>query len=43
MRGGRLETGGMTRLRGRRNVEMASIPDDGPSGQFVDRDGSVAW
>jgi NAD(P)-dependent dehydrogenase (short-subunit alcohol dehydrogenase family) len=24
-------------------VEMASIPDDGPSGQFVDRDGPVAW
>jgi NAD(P)-dependent dehydrogenase (short-subunit alcohol dehydrogenase family) len=24
-------------------VEMASIPDDGPSGQFVDRDGRVAW
>ena len=24
-------------------VEMASIPDDGPSGQFVDRYGPVAW
>jgi NAD(P)-dependent dehydrogenase (short-subunit alcohol dehydrogenase family) len=24
-------------------VKMASIPDDGPSGQFVDRDGPVAW
>ena len=24
-------------------VQMASIPDDGPTGQFVDRDGSVAW
>jgi NAD(P)-dependent dehydrogenase (short-subunit alcohol dehydrogenase family) len=24
-------------------VRMASIPDDGPSGQFVDRDGPVAW
>lgn len=24
-------------------VEMASIPDDGPTGQFVDRDGPVAW
>ena len=24
-------------------VAMASIPDDGPSGQFVDRDGPVAW
>jgi NAD(P)-dependent dehydrogenase (short-subunit alcohol dehydrogenase family) len=23
--------------------KMASIPDDGPTGQFVDRDGSVAW
>jgi NAD(P)-dependent dehydrogenase (short-subunit alcohol dehydrogenase family) len=24
-------------------VEMASIPDDGPTGQFVDRDGTVPW
>jgi NAD(P)-dependent dehydrogenase (short-subunit alcohol dehydrogenase family) len=24
-------------------VEMASIPDDGPTGQFVDRAGIVAW
>jgi NAD(P)-dependent dehydrogenase (short-subunit alcohol dehydrogenase family) len=24
-------------------VDMASIPDDGPTGQFVDRDGTVAW
>jgi NAD(P)-dependent dehydrogenase (short-subunit alcohol dehydrogenase family) len=24
-------------------VEMASIPDDGPSGEFVDRYGPVAW
>ena len=24
-------------------VGMASIPDDGPSGQFVDRYGPVAW
>jgi len=24
-------------------VAMASIPDDGPSGQFVDREGTVAW
>lgn len=24
-------------------VEMALIPDDGPTGQFVDRDGPVAW
>jgi NAD(P)-dependent dehydrogenase (short-subunit alcohol dehydrogenase family) len=24
-------------------VDMATIPDDGPSGQFVDRDGAVAW
>lgn len=24
-------------------VKMASIPDDGPSGRFVDRDGAVAW
>jgi NAD(P)-dependent dehydrogenase (short-subunit alcohol dehydrogenase family) len=24
-------------------VEMASIPDDGPTGQFVDRQGTVAW
>ena len=24
-------------------VEMASIPDDGPTGGFVDRDGTVAW
>ena len=24
-------------------VEMASIPDDGPSGGFFDRDGSIAW
>ena len=24
-------------------VEMASIPDDGPTGQFVDRHGTVAW
>jgi NAD(P)-dependent dehydrogenase (short-subunit alcohol dehydrogenase family) len=24
-------------------VDMASIPDDGPTGGFVDRDGTVAW
>ena len=24
-------------------VEMASLPDDGPSGQFVDREGTVTW
>jgi NAD(P)-dependent dehydrogenase (short-subunit alcohol dehydrogenase family) len=24
-------------------VDMASIPDDGPTGRFVDRDGTVAW
>jgi NAD(P)-dependent dehydrogenase (short-subunit alcohol dehydrogenase family) len=24
-------------------VEMATLPDDGPSGRFVDRDGSVPW
>jgi NAD(P)-dependent dehydrogenase (short-subunit alcohol dehydrogenase family) len=24
-------------------VDMASIPDDGPTGQFVDRQGTVAW
>jgi NAD(P)-dependent dehydrogenase (short-subunit alcohol dehydrogenase family) len=24
-------------------VEMACVPDDGPSGQFVDRDGPIAW
>jgi NAD(P)-dependent dehydrogenase (short-subunit alcohol dehydrogenase family) len=24
-------------------VDMASIPDDGPTGRFVDRDGAVAW
>ncbi len=24
-------------------VKMALIPDDGPTGQFVDREGSVAW
>lgn len=24
-------------------VEMACLPDDGPSGQFVDRDGHVSW
>lgn len=24
-------------------VEMATIPDDGPTGTFVDRDGTVAW
>lgn len=24
-------------------VDMALIPQDGPSGQFVDRDGTVAW
>ncbi len=24
-------------------VEMASIPDGGPTGGFVDRDGAVAW
>ncbi|HEX7246607.1 MAG TPA: hypothetical protein VF351_00760 [Actinomycetota bacterium] len=24
-------------------VEMASIHADGPTGRFVDRDGSVAW
>lgn len=24
-------------------VEMACLPDDGPSGQFVDRDGPVPW
>jgi NAD(P)-dependent dehydrogenase (short-subunit alcohol dehydrogenase family) len=24
-------------------VDMASIDDDGPTGQFVDRDGAVAW
>jgi NAD(P)-dependent dehydrogenase (short-subunit alcohol dehydrogenase family) len=24
-------------------VHMASIPDDGPTGQFVDREGAVAW
>jgi len=24
-------------------VEMASMPDDGPSGQFVDRHGPIAW
>ena len=24
-------------------VEMASIPDDGPTGAFVDREGTVAW
>jgi NAD(P)-dependent dehydrogenase (short-subunit alcohol dehydrogenase family) len=24
-------------------VDMASIPDDGPTGQFVDRDGPVPW
>jgi hypothetical protein len=24
-------------------VEMASIADDGPTGRFVDRMGSVAW
>jgi NAD(P)-dependent dehydrogenase (short-subunit alcohol dehydrogenase family) len=24
-------------------VEMACLPDDGPSGQFVDRDGPIPW
>jgi NAD(P)-dependent dehydrogenase (short-subunit alcohol dehydrogenase family) len=24
-------------------VEMATLPDDGPSGRFVDRDGAVPW
>jgi hypothetical protein len=24
-------------------VKMATIPDEGPSGQFVDRDGVVPW
>jgi NAD(P)-dependent dehydrogenase (short-subunit alcohol dehydrogenase family) len=24
-------------------VDMASIPDDGPTGRFVDREGTVAW
>jgi hypothetical protein len=24
-------------------VEMACVADDGPTGSFVDRDGSVAW
>jgi hypothetical protein len=24
-------------------VDMASIPADGPTGQFVDRAGTVAW
>lgn len=24
-------------------MEMALIPDDGPTGQFVDRNGPVAW
>ena len=24
-------------------VELALIPDDGPRGQFIDRNGSVAW
>jgi NAD(P)-dependent dehydrogenase (short-subunit alcohol dehydrogenase family) len=24
-------------------VEMAGLPDDGPTGTFVDRDGTVAW
>jgi NAD(P)-dependent dehydrogenase (short-subunit alcohol dehydrogenase family) len=24
-------------------VEMACLPDDGPTGTFVDRDGPVAW
>ena len=24
-------------------VEMASIPDDGPTGRFVDAKGTVAW
>ena len=24
-------------------VEMATVPDDGPSGRFVDRDGAVPW
>lgn len=24
-------------------VELALIPDDGPRGQFIDRDGTVAW
>jgi len=24
-------------------VEMATVPEDGPTGQFVDRDGPIAW
>jgi NAD(P)-dependent dehydrogenase (short-subunit alcohol dehydrogenase family) len=27
----------------RETFDMASIPDDGPTGRFVDRDGTVAW
>ena len=34
----------MTAAEGARIVvEMACLPDDGPTGQFVDRDGPVAW
>jgi hypothetical protein len=34
----------MTAAEGARIVvEMASIANDGPTGQFVDRDGVVAW